>query len=94
MDEVRDLKVPVLAGIVLLKSAGMAKFMNKNVAGVNVPQDLIDEMAAAAKEDRPKKSIEIAVRLIKGLKPLCQGIHIMPLGWDKYVPTLLDELGL
>jgi methylenetetrahydrofolate reductase (NADPH) len=94
MEEVKHLNVPVLAGIVLLKSAGMAKFMNKNVAGVNVPQKLIDEMAAAPKEERPKKSIEIAVRLIKELKPLCQGIHIMPLGWDKYVPVLLDELGM
>ena len=94
MKEVKHLKVPILAGIVLLKSAGMAKFMNKNVAGVNVPQKLIDEMAAASKEERPQKSIEIAVRLIKELKPLCQGIHIMPLGWDKYVPVLLDKLGL
>ncbi|MBN2119789.1 MAG: methylenetetrahydrofolate reductase [Candidatus Omnitrophica bacterium] len=94
MDKVKHLKVPVLAGIVLLKSAGMAKFMNKNVAGVNVPEDLIDEMSSVSKEDRPKKSIEIAARLIKQLKPLCQGVHIMPLGWDKYVPQLLDELGL
>ncbi|MBN3038191.1 MAG: methylenetetrahydrofolate reductase [Candidatus Omnitrophica bacterium] len=94
MKEVAYLKVPVLAGIVLLKSAGMAKFMNENVAGVNVPQDLIDEMKSVSKEDRPKKSIEIAGRLIKELKPLCQGVHIMPLGWDKYVPQVLDAAGL
>ena len=50
--------------------------------------------ALYSKEDRPKKSIEIAARLIKELKPLCQGIHIMPLGWDKYVPAVLTAAGL
>ncbi|MFC1699731.1 methylenetetrahydrofolate reductase [Candidatus Omnitrophota bacterium] len=88
------LKVPILVGIVLLKSAGMAKFMNENVAGVHVPQELIDEIKSVSKEDRPKKSVEIAGRLIKELKPLCQGVHLMPLGWDKYVPAVLDAAGL
>ncbi|NQU73279.1 MAG: methylenetetrahydrofolate reductase [Candidatus Omnitrophica bacterium] len=94
MEQTKHIKAPILAGIVLLKSAGMAKFMNENVAGVFVPQNLIDEMKAASKEDRPKKSIEIAVRLIKKLKSLCPGVHIMPLGWDKYVPAILDGAGL
>jgi len=92
--QAKHIKVPVLVGIVLLKSAGAAKFMNENVAGVNVPQSLIDEMKSVAKEDRPKKSVEIAGRLIKKLKPLCQGVHLMPLGWDKYVPAVLDAAGL
>jgi len=94
MEQTKHIKAPILAGIVLLKSAGMAKFMNENVAGVFVPQNLIDEMKAASKEDRPKKSIEIAVRLIKKMKSLCPGVHIMPLGWDKYVPAILDGAGL
>jgi 5,10-methylenetetrahydrofolate reductase len=68
----------------------MAKYMNENVAGVTVPQNLIDEMKSVSKEDRAKKSIEIAARLIKKLKPMCQGIHIMPIGWDKKVPLVLD----
>jgi methylenetetrahydrofolate reductase (NADPH) len=90
LSKIKHLKTTILAGIVLLKSAGMAKYMNENVAGVNVPQDLIDEMAAASKEDRGKKSVEIAGRLIKELKPLCQGIHIMPIGWDKKVPLVIE----
>jgi methylenetetrahydrofolate reductase (NADPH) len=90
LSKIKHLKTTILAGIVLLKSAGMAKYMNENVAGVNVPQDLIDEMAAASKEDRGKKSVEIACRLIKELKPLCQGIHIMPIGWDKKVPLVIE----
>ena len=59
LNKIKHLKTTILAGIVLLKSAGMAKYMNENVAGVNVPQDLIDEMASASKEDRGKKSVEI-----------------------------------
>ncbi|RKY43785.1 MAG: 5,10-methylenetetrahydrofolate reductase [Candidatus Omnitrophota bacterium] len=94
VEKVKDLGVPILAGVVLLKSAKMAKYMNENVSGVNVPQELIEEMASVSKEDRPKKSVEIAVRLIKKLKPLCQGIHIMPLGWDRYVPDILKGIDL
>jgi 5,10-methylenetetrahydrofolate reductase len=94
LDKIRYLKITLLAGIVLLKSAGMAKYMNENVAGVYVPDNLIKEMAAASKEDRPKKSVEIAARLIKELRPLCQGIHLMPLGWDKLVPQILDAASL
>jgi 5,10-methylenetetrahydrofolate reductase len=92
LDSIKHIKAPVLAGIVLLKSAGMARFMNKNVAGVFVPDNLIQEMEAA--KDKAAKSIEIATRLIKELKPLCRGIHIMPIGWDKKVPLVLDAAGL
>jgi 5,10-methylenetetrahydrofolate reductase len=88
----KHLKTTMLAGIVLLKSAGMARYMNKNVAGVSVPEDLIKEMEAAS--DKSAKSIEIAARLIKELKPLCQGMHIMPIGWDKKVPLVLDAAGI
>lgn len=94
LSKIKHLKTTILAGIVLLKSAGMAKYMNENVAGVFVPQNLIDEISAVSKEDRAKKSIEIAARLIKELKPMCQGIHIMPIGWDKKVPLVLDAVGL
>lgn len=86
------LKTTIIAGIVLLKSAGMAKYMNKNVAGVFVPDDLIEEIDKA--KDKSAKSIEIAARLIKELKPMCQGVHVMPIGWDKKVPLVLDAAGL
>jgi methylenetetrahydrofolate reductase (NADPH) len=92
LDAAKDIKVPIFAGIVLLKSAGMARYMNKNVAGVFVPDNLIAEMEAA--KDKSAKSIEIAARLIKELKPLCNGIHIMPIGWDKKVPLVLEASGL
>lgn len=92
LSKTKHLKVPILAGIVLLKSAGMAKFMNKNVAGIFVPDNLIKEMDEA--KDKAEKSVEIASRLIKELKPMCRGIHIMPIGWDKKVPLVLDAAGL
>ncbi len=92
MKDVEYLHVPVIAGIILLKSAGMARFMNRSVAGVNVSESLIEEMSQA--EDRQRKSVEIAARLIKELKGLCQGVHIMALGWERLVPAVLDTAGL
>ena len=92
LNKTKHLKVPILGGIVLLKSAGMARFMNKNVAGVSVPDNLIKEMEET--KDKVAQSVDIASRLIKELKPLCQGIHIMPIGWDSKVPLVLDASGL
>lgn len=90
MKRVEKYKVPILGGIVLLKSAGMAKYMNENVAGVSVPDRYIEMLAKAKKEERVKVSLNIGAELIKGMKDMCHGIHIMPLGWDKYVPELLS----
>jgi len=92
MKRAEGFKTPVLAGIIPLKSAGMARFMNKNVAGVFVPEELIERMANA--EDRVKTSIEITAELIKQLKGMCQGVHLMAIGWEKKVPLVLDAAGL
>jgi len=92
MKRVEGFRVPILAGIIPLKSAGMAKFMNKNVAGVSVPQEMIEQMTET--EDKVRTGIEIAARLARELKGMCQGIHIMPIGWDKKVPAILDAAGL
>jgi methylenetetrahydrofolate reductase (NADPH) len=92
MKSVSYLNVPILVGIVLLRSAGMARFMNKNVAGVHVPDSLIDEMEKA--EKRMQKSVEIAARLITDMKSLCQGVHIMAIGMEKRVPEVIEASGL
>jgi methylenetetrahydrofolate reductase (NADPH) len=92
LNKARHLKVPVIAGIVFLKSAGMARFLNKHVAGVSVPKVLIKEMEEA--KDKVAVSVDITVRLIRELKPMCQGIHLMPIGWGKYVPRVLEQAGL
>ena len=93
MKKAQTFGVPVLLGLVLLKSPGMAKFMNENVAGVFVPDEIIKEMDVD-KKDRKKKSMEIAVRLIKQMKSMCQGVHFMPLGWESLVLELMGEAGL
>ena len=92
MKRVQGFKVPVMGGIILLKSAGMARFMNKNVAGVSVPDPLIKEMEET--KDKAKTSVKIAAQLARGLKDLCQGVHIMAIGWEKKVPMVLEEAGL
>lgn len=91
-DKTKHIKVPVFAGIILLKSAKMAQFMNANVAGINVPDAFIRRMEQT--QDKVKESIDITVSLIKELKPLCDGVHLMPLGWTKYLPAILDAVGL
>ncbi|MGB2800652.1 MAG: methylenetetrahydrofolate reductase [Dehalococcoidia bacterium] len=92
MKRVEGFGVPILAGVIPLKSVGMARFMNKNVSGVFVPEELIDKMAKA--EDKAATGMDIAANLIKELKHICQGVHLMAIGWEKRVPAILDAAGL
>ena len=95
MEKAKQFGKPVQLGVIIPKSAGMAKFMNKNVAGVDVPQWMIDELAA----DKEKAKlgitgVELAAKVIKECRPYCQGLHIMALGWEAKVPELLKQAGL
>ncbi len=95
MEKASQFGKPVQLGVIIPKSAGMAKFMNKNVAGVHVPQEMIDRLAADP--ERAKAGItgvEIAAEIIKACKPYCQGVHIMALGWESKVPALLEQAGI
>ncbi len=92
MSMVRHLKVPILAGIVVLRSAAMARFMNEKAAGIRVPEKIIDEMERAS--DRAAKGVEIAVRSIAEVKGLCQGVHIMTIGMEKRTSDIIDAAGL
>ena len=96
MEYARKFNVKIMAGIVLLVSAGMAKYMNANVPGIFVPKDLIDEMASAEKGKALAKGIEIAGRMIKTLKDenICDGVHIMAIGKEDKVPDILEAAGL
>ena len=96
MDFAGKFKVKVLAGIILLVSARMAKFMNNNVPGVVVPQNLIDELAGAPKGTAIKKGIEIAGRMIRQIKDekLCDGVDIMAIGKEEVVPDILNAADL
>ena len=95
MEKAKQFGKPVQLGVIIPKSAGMAKFMNKNVAGVHVPQWMIDELAA----DKEKAKlgitgVELAAKVIKECRPYCQGLHIMALGWEAKVPELLKLAGI
>jgi methylenetetrahydrofolate reductase (NADPH) len=92
MKEANKFGVPILVGIVVLRSAAMARFMNKNVAGIHVPDELINEMDQA--ENKLQKGIEIAARLIGEMKDMCQGTHIMAIGLESKVPAILDAAKL
>ena len=92
MDRAREHNgVKIMAGIVLLVSAGMAKYMNKNVPGIFVPDALVKEMADAPKGKRLEAGIRIAGRMIKQLREekICDGVHIMAIGKEECVPDIL-----
>ena len=88
--------VKVLAGIIVLASAGMARYMNKSVPGIIVPQAVIDELSTAEKGKGLQKGIEIAARSIKTINDenLCHGVHIMAVGNEGIVPDILEAADL
>lgn len=93
--EIEGLKAPILVGIIPLKSAKMARFMNENIAGIRVPDGVIAEMEQAkTKEERRRKSAEICARIVQAVRPHCQGIHLMPMGWEDLVPEILELAGI
>jgi 5,10-methylenetetrahydrofolate reductase len=96
MEYAKQFPVKILAGIILLTSAPMARFMNKNIAGVNVPQEFIDEMASAPKGRALAKGIEIAGRMIRQIEEekICDGVHIMAIGKEDVVPDIMAAAGL
>ena len=106
MDDVAaaGINVPIMAGIIPLKAAGMAKFMNQNVPGIDVPQHMIDRLEAAAAEGKEKGvkglpmklGMEMAAEMIAKIKEenICPGVHIMAIGAEKNVPTILEMAGI
>ncbi len=92
MEKASQFGKPVQLGVIIPKTAGMAKYMNKNVAGIHVPDEMIARLAADP--ERAKAGItgvEIAAEIVKACKPYCQGLHIMALGWEDKVPSLLKQ---
>ncbi len=86
---------PVQLGIIIPKSVGMCKFMNNNVAGISVPESMLDELRADKEKTKAGiTGVEIAARIIKECRPYCQGVHIMSLGWEDKVPEVLRLAGV
>ena len=104
MVDMMGIKTHIMAGIIPLKAAGMAKYMNENVPGIDVPQHMIDRLAAAAAEGKEKGvkglpmklGMEMAAEMIAKIKDekLCDGVHIMAIGAEKNVPAILDMAGI
>lgn len=96
MQYASQFNVKILAGIIVLSSAGMARYMNKNVPGIIVAQTIIDELAAVEKGKGLQKGIEIAARMIKMIKEekLCHGVHIMAVGNENVVPDIMEAAEL
>ncbi|MBN2338436.1 MAG: methylenetetrahydrofolate reductase [Acidobacteria bacterium] len=94
MEQASKLGRPVQVGVVVLKSPQMAEYMNAHVSGIQVPRDWIVEIGGADKADRRKKAAEMTGRFLRRVKPLVQGVHIMPMGWVDTVPDILCEAGL
>ncbi len=92
MEQIEHLNTKVLAGIVLLKSHRMGRFMNDKIPGIRVPESLLQRMQ---KSPHPKvESLAIARELIAGCRHLCHGVHLMTIGWYDKVGEMLQEVSM
>ena len=94
MQSVRKFPVKVLAGILLLRSAKMAEFLNANIPGVCVPEAIIDELRAVGEEKALDLGVQIAVRMIKEVRDHCDGVHIMAIKAVDRLPEILQKAEL
>ena len=94
MQSVRKFPVKVLAGILVLRSAKMAEFMNANIPGVAVPPHLIEELRAVGDEKALDVGVQIAVRMIKAVRDHCDGVHIMAVKAVDRLPEILQKADL
>ena len=95
MEQAKEFGKPVQLGVIIPKNVGMCKFMNANVAGVHVPDEMLDELRADKEKTKAGiTGLEIAARIIRECRPYCQGVHIMSQGWESKNPTLLEMAGL
>jgi len=92
LNQAKLLNVPIIAGHIMLKSADMAERFNKNIPGVSIPQNLIKELSEST--DKKTKSSNIAIHLISELKNMCNGVHLMALGWEILIPKILNKCNI
>jgi 5,10-methylenetetrahydrofolate reductase len=92
MKRVGPMSVPVVAEIILVRSAEMSLFLNKHVKAGLVPNGIIEKLAKAP--DKERASIEIVSGLVRGLKELCQGVHFIPIGAEDRISKYLEAAEL
>ena len=91
-ESMSHLDVPVIAGVIPLRSANAARFMNENIPGISVNDDIIARMERA--DDPVHEGLMICAETIDQLKKTCRGVHLMPIGQHLNTPKLLDMAGL
>lgn len=89
-------KVAILAGITPMKNVGMARYMQKRVPGIDVPEEIVERLKGVPKENQPEEGINIAVDQIEELKEMegIRGFHIMAIEWEEKVPEIVERTGL
>ena len=87
----QNLKVPILAGLIVLKSGNMARNLNANLPGLLISDNVIEELDAS--NNKPQTSVEVSARIIKQIKGMFDGIHIMAIGWENLIPEILETAG-
>lgn len=89
-------KAYILGGVTPLKSAGMARYMNSKVAGMDVPDEIIKRMDGAAKDKQVEEGLKICIETIEQLREIdgVSGVHIMAIGWEEVVARIVKEAGL
>src|SRR5690606_37661767 len=89
-------RIALLVGIIPLKSARMARWLNANVPGIKVPEAFIEELDAVAgdSEAEVRTGIDIAARIIREVRPRAAGVHLMTMGWEEHIPAILAASGL
>ncbi len=92
MKQVRTFGIPVIAEVMILRTAGMARFLNRHFKSGLVPEWLIQKLARAP--DKQKASIELFADIAKGLKDICQGIHIITIGGEEKLRYYFDAAKL
>ena len=92
MNRVDTFGVPVIAEVMILRTAGMARFLNRHLKSGLVPEWVVQKMSR--EPDRLKASIEIFKDTVAGLKDLCQGVHIITIGGEKNLRHYLDAAKL
>ena len=83
--------VPILAGIIVLKSTKMANYLNSYLPGISIPENIIKSLDLSDRDAIKKESISITANIIKEIQDMCDGIHVMAIGWENTIPNILDE---
>lgn len=95
MEKAKQFGVPVQLGIIIPKSVGMCRYMDNNIAGISVPEAVYEGLRADKEKTKAGiAGVEIAAQIIRDCAPYCQGVHIMSLGWESKIPSLLEQAGI